>query len=112
MNRSSRCVRIYSQRGPIGGRGCIEQANRKQVAMKIFVAQGDINILNKIASWAAYLTFLTSVFFMDLLYDVWDPDFSNSRSYSHFSMNPRCRLHQGLKKCLKIPKIVAQLNKY
>ncbi len=63
MNRSSRCVRIYNQRGPIGGRGCIEQANRKQLAMQIFVAQGDKNILNKIASWAAYLTFFTSVFF-------------------------------------------------
>jgi hypothetical protein len=40
LNRWTRRVCIYTPNGPIGGRGCTEQANKKQVAMENFRSLG------------------------------------------------------------------------
>jgi hypothetical protein len=40
LNRLSRRFRIYTPNGPIGGRGCTEQANKKQVVTEHFRGSG------------------------------------------------------------------------
>jgi hypothetical protein len=66
--------------------------------------------------------FLALVFFMDLLYSIWAPDFEAKRiflpflfspSYSNILMNPRCRLLRGLIFFfLMIPKPKVKFNRY
>jgi hypothetical protein len=54
LNRLSRRVRIYTPNGPIGGRRCTEQANKKQVVMEHFRGSGQHKyILKNMANMAA-----------------------------------------------------------